>query len=213
MAADRPPASAGPVMGLLSRGLEVWLRQQCEAIDQLEIQLEGSAAALLQGRLEGAGLEAAGVSYERLLIERVRLRSDPLRVRMGRLLRHRTLELEQPFLIRGRIEFSGEGLSRALRDPRWRELSESLAERLLGGGDLAAVILAADHLVLVPDAAAESAGPGRSARIEATPEGLVLQPLDGGRAATIPLDPDLQIERAWIETGRLLLEGAARVRP
>jgi len=200
-------------MGLLSRGLEVWLRQQCEAIGELEIQLEGSAAALLQGRLEGADLEAAGVSYERLLIERVRLRSDPLRVRMGRLLRHRTLELEQPFLIRGRLEFSGEGLTRALRDPRWRELAVSLAEHLLGSGGIGAVELAEDHLVLMPDVTPEPAGPGRASRIEAGPEGLVLRPLDGGPTATIPLDPDLQIERAWIENGSLLLEGAARVRP
>lgn len=200
-------------MGLLSRGLEVWLRQQCEAIGELEIQLEGSAAALLQGRLEGAGLEAARVRFERLLIERVRLRSDPLRVRMGRLLRHRTLELEQPFLIRGRLEFTGEGLTLALRDPRWRELAVYLAEGLLGTGDLGAVELAEDHLVLMPDAAAEPVGPGRAVRIEAGPEGLVLRPLDGGPAVTIPLDPDLQIERAWIEAGGLLLEGAARVRP
>ncbi len=212
MSDDLAPAPAGPVLGLLSRGLEVWLRQQCEGIEELEIQLQGSAAALLQGRLAGARLAAAGVRYERLLIERVRLQSDPLRVRMGRLLRQRTLELEQPFLIRGRLAFTGEGLTQALRDARWRELGVSLAERLLGTDALGAVVLAEDHLVLT-SAAGETAGPGRAARIEAGPEGLVLRPLDGGPAATIPLDPDLQIERAWVENGSLLLEGAARVRP
>jgi hypothetical protein len=210
---DLAPAPAGPVLGLLSRGLEVWLRQQCEGIEELEIQLQGSAAALLQGRLAGARLAAAGVRYERLLIERVRLQSNPLRVRMGRLLRQRTLELEQPFLIRGRLAFTGEGLTQALLDPRWRELGVSLAERLLGTPALGAVVLAEDHLVLTSAAAGETAGPDRAARLEAGPEGLVLRPLDGGPAATIPLDPDLQIERAWIEKGSLLLEGAARVRP
>ena len=213
MACEPPPAPAGPVLGLLSRGLEVWLRQQCEGIEELEIQLQGSAAALLQGRLAGARLAAAGVRYERLLIERVRLQSDPLQVRMGRLLRQRTLELEQPFLIRGRVAFSGEGLTQALRDARWRELGVSLAERLLGTEDLGTVVLAEDHLVLAPATTDGSAGPGRGARIEAAPAGLVLHPLDGGPTATIPLDDDMQIERAWVENGSLLLEGAARVRP
>jgi hypothetical protein len=201
------------VLALLSRGLEVWLRQQCEGIEELEIQLQGSAAALLQGRLAGARLAAAGVRYERLLIERVRLQSDPLRVRMGRLLRQRTLELEQPFLIRGRLAFTGEGLTGALLDERWRELGVSLAEHLLGSDVLGAVVLAEDHLVLTAAGGGESAGSGRAARIEAGPDGLQLHPLDGGPAATIPLDPDLRIERAWIENGSLLLEGAALVRP
>jgi len=44
------PEGGGPVLRLLARGLELWLRQQCDSIGHLEIQLSGSAAALLRGR-------------------------------------------------------------------------------------------------------------------------------------------------------------------
>ena len=42
---------SGPMLSLLARGLELWLHQQCDAIEDLEIAMEGSAAELLRGRL------------------------------------------------------------------------------------------------------------------------------------------------------------------
>ena len=46
---------ADPVLKLLASGLQFWIRQQCESVDQLELQLHGSTLALLRGRLEGGG--------------------------------------------------------------------------------------------------------------------------------------------------------------
>jgi hypothetical protein len=43
--------TSGPVMQLLASGLQLWVRQQCDAIESLEIQLEGSALGLLRGKL------------------------------------------------------------------------------------------------------------------------------------------------------------------
>jgi hypothetical protein len=82
-------AEGGPLLGLLARGLELWLRQQCQAIGDLEIRLEGSAAQLLRGRLAGVALTARRVTYQNLQLERVELRSTPIRVRMAGLLRNR----------------------------------------------------------------------------------------------------------------------------
>ena len=74
---------SGPVLGLLCRGLEFWVRQQCQAIDSLQIRLEGSALQLLRGRLEGVRVEARGVRYQDLELEEVRLRGEAMQVRMG----------------------------------------------------------------------------------------------------------------------------------
>ena len=132
---------SGPVLALLARGLELWLRQQCEAIEAVEIHLEGSALKLLRGRLEGVRLSARGVIYQAMEIERVELRSNGIRVRMGPLLRHQRLELENPFQIEGQVALSGEGLDRSLRSPRWQDLGRDLARGLLaaaipaGSGD------------------------------------------------------------------------------
>ena len=105
------------MLGLLSRGLEFWLRQQCDGIEQLEIQLAGSASQLLRGRLDGVRLVARRVVFQALQIEHVELQSEPIRVRMGALLRTQMVQLQEPFRIQGQVALSSEGLSHSLSTP------------------------------------------------------------------------------------------------
>lgn len=78
MADDTTPKSSGPVLQLLASGLQFWIRQQCEAVESLELQLHGSAMALLRGRLEGVSLVARRVVFRELEIEMAELRSGPI---------------------------------------------------------------------------------------------------------------------------------------
>jgi hypothetical protein len=68
-------------MALLARGLDLWLRQLCEAIERLEIRLEGSGLRLLRGRLDGVRLRARRVVYQAMEIEEVELRCDGIQLR------------------------------------------------------------------------------------------------------------------------------------
>ncbi|MEB3323224.1 MAG: DUF2993 domain-containing protein [Synechococcaceae cyanobacterium] len=207
-----PEATSRPVMGLLERALEFWLRQQCQAIGELRIRLEGSAAGLLRGRVEGVRLTAREVVYEHLEIAHVELVSAPLQVRMGALLRRRVLELEDPFQVRGQVAFSGEGLGRSLQADRWRSLGDALAADLLGRPPLAGLRLVEDHLLLLAPPDPPGAGE-RAVHLRPAPGRLEVVPLDGGPPLEIPIDPDIRIEHAGIGAGLLRLEGEARVQP
>lgn len=225
---SEPNTSGGPILKLLARGLELWLRQQCSALDRIEIQLLGSSGKLLAGRLDGVRVTARRVVYQALEIESVDLSSEAIRIRMGSLLRSQSLELEQPFLIRGAVVFSGEGLSRSLGTPRWRSLGDELAEALLGVTPLAAVRIDGDQLVL---AALATSGDGpleRRAQLSASGGTVRLQasglsgsdPGDGGGAAAageldlhLPMDDNITIQRVEVAAGLLELQGEARVQP
>lgn len=206
--------SGRPVLGLLARALEFWLRQQCQAIEELQIRLEGSAAGLLGGRVEGVRLSARGVVYENLQIARVELVSAPLQVRMGTLLRRRRLELEEPFRVSGHVAFTGEGLGESLRSEHWRSLGDALAEAMLGSPPLGAVRLAEDHLLLAGlDADVPAASGERAVRLRPAPGRLDVVPIDGGPAMVIPVDPEIRIDRVDVGAGAIRLEGEANVRP
>ena len=223
---DAGPSSAegasagGPVLRLLARGLELWLRQQCEAIEDLQIQLEGSAAQLMRGRLEGVRLQARGVVFQRLEIERVVLRSAPLQVRMGVLLRSQTLSLEHPFRIAGTVAFSAEGLSRSLSTPPWSELGDMLAEELLGLAPLAGLRFEGQRLILCSAARNQGRPLERPTRLLIEEGALVLQAeadADGeegtARQAQLPRDANIDIQRIEMGGGLLELHGEARVSP
>ena len=210
------PAAAGPVLRLLARGLELWLRQQCEAIEELQIQLEGSAAQLVRGRLDGVRLQARGVCFQRLRFERVVLRSDPLQVRMGSLLRSQTLRLEHPLEIRGSVAFSAEGLSRSLTAPPWSALGDALAHELLGHTPLAALRFEADRLILCGQSSLHGQTLERSTRLQIEQGGLVLQAESEGAEgapalARLPRDANIRFESAEVAGDLLKLKGTARV--
>jgi len=203
----------GPMLALLARGLELWLRQQCEAIEDLEIRLEGSAARLLRGRLEGVKLTARRVVFQQLEFEAVELRSAPLQVRMGALLRSQRLKLEHPFRIEGSVRFSDEGLNRTLATSPWRELGDGLAEELLGLAPLGRLRFDGDRLILSTMGAAGGTPIELGTSVEASGGTVQLRAEPDGRIARLPMDPHVQIERAELGCGRLELAGQALVSP
>lgn len=212
-AAATDPGS-GPVLALLSRGLEFWVRQQCQTVDFLEIRLEGSALQLLRGRLEGVWVQARGVRYQDLELAEVRLRSEAMRVRMGALVRRQVLELENPFLVVGSIVFSGEGLNRSLAHPNWSWLGDQLAEGMLGLRPLSGLRLEENRLVLqaVPSGPATTTVE-RVTLVEAQEGTVALRSENGDLAMTLPMDPAIRVESACLGAGLLELVGRATVQP
>ncbi|MFM7312187.1 MAG: DUF2993 domain-containing protein [Cyanobium sp.] len=211
-----PAGGGGPVLALLARGLELWLRQQCEAIEDLQIQLEGSTVQLLRGRLAGVRLNARNVIFQRLEIERVELRSEPLQVRMGTLLRSQAFQLEQPFGITGTVVFSADGLSRCLSTPPWSDLGDALAEELLGLAPLAGLRFEGERLILRSQPVNKGQPMERSTRLLIEAGGLVLRAEPDGvdafpRLAHLPQDANIRFEEAEVGGGLLELRGRARV--
>ncbi len=207
----------GPVMQLLASALQLWLRQQCDEIDSLEIRLDGSALALMKGRRAGVHVRARRVSYQSLEIELVDLCSEPIQVQMSQLLRGRGLQLENPFRIRGLVGFTAEGLSRSLAQPQWRVLGDAIGDALLGISPLSELRVEANQLILSALTAGEQGRMELAVDVRAvdgTVEFRSLEAVEDGVAVhRLPMDPNITIEKAALEAGMLQLSGAARVIP
>lgn len=211
------PAGGGPVMQLLASGLQLWVRQQCDAIESLEIRLEGSAMALLRGRLAGVQVMARRVTYQGMQIELVDLCSDPIEVQMGRVLRGGGLQLQHPFRIRGQVSFTADGLTRSLARPEWRALGDAIGEALLGITPLTELRVQANRLVLATQGVAERGPVELETEVQAVEGTVEIRGVDGpaGEVARhrLPMDPNITISQASIEAGMLQLLGEARVSP
>jgi hypothetical protein len=201
------------MLRLVSAALQLWLRQQCERVDSLEIQLQGSARSLLRGRLAGVQVKARGVLYQNLQLELVDLTSGPLRILMGSLWPGRAVQLQEAFTIRGLVSFTAGGLNHSLAQPRWRSLADQLAEELLGITPLVGLRLRDNRLVLAAQAVGEARPVELDITIAIADGGLELVAVDGGHRSLLPLDPALRLARATIEAGMLVLEGQATVTP
>jgi hypothetical protein len=205
-AADRQP-----LLQLLARALELWLRQHCDAVQNLEIQLQGSTRELLQGRLAGVRVQARGVRYRQLELELVDLQVGELQLQLGRLWLGQLPQLPQQIPITGLVGFTPEALSRSLRQPQWQALADQLAEQLLGITPLLAVQMRGNRLVF------QAQGLGRSEPLElettlcAEAGSVRISAAAGGIDSLLPMAPSITVERAAIEAGLLVLEGSAVV--
>jgi len=207
MADDSDSKRSSPVLQLLASGLQLWIRQQCQAVDSLEIQLHGSALGLLRGRLDGVSLVARRVVFSQLEIERVELRSSAIAVQMGGLLRGKALQLEHPFQVEGSVALTAVGLSRSLSTAHWRGLGDHLADGLLGLTPLQDLRIERDRLLLLAQGMCCETIP------EAVDGRLELMQPDSGQRLALPADPNIRIETAHLEGGVLNLLGTARVSP
>lgn len=213
---------SGPVMQLLASGLQLWVRQQCDSIESLEIRLEGSAMALLRGRLAGVQVMARRVTYQGLQIELVDLRSEPIKVQMGQVLRGRGLQLDHPFRIHGQVSFTGDGLTRSLARPEWRGLGDAIGEALLGITPLTELRVQSNRLVLAAQGVAERGLIELATEVRAAEGTVEIRGVDesnvdgapqGVAVHRLPMDPNITIEQAGIQAGMLQLLGEARVSP
>lgn len=202
-----------PVLQLLAAGLQLWVRQQCESVESLEIQLQGSALQLLRGRLEGVRLFARGVSYRNLRLELVELSSASLQVQMGNLWRGQPVQLQQSFRISGLVSFTPEGLSQSLAQPQWRPLADQLAEELLGIAPLVRLGIRGDRLVFTAQAVGEPRPVELETTLQASAGSVLITAAEGAVSCLLPMDPAVAVERAVLEASMVVLEGNATVRP
>ena len=200
-------------MALLSSGLQLWIRQRCQSVDSLDIELRGSALGLLRGKLEGVQLLARRAVYQHLPIEQVQLTSEAISVHMGNLLKGQPVQLEQAFAITGQLSFSADGVMALLSHPQWQGLADQLQEQLLGRLPLRQLRMTSEHLVFVLQGGAAADAVELAVSPRADGGTIVLASPSGKELFRFPMDPGIVIERVWLEAGMVQLCGRARVSP
>ena len=211
MAPDKQ--ASGPVMQLLSSGLQLWVKQQCQRVESLDIALRGSALELLRGRLDGVVLLARRAVYQHLPIEQVELQSSAISVQTGNLLKGQPLQLDQPFVVSGQLSFSADGLGALFREPHWQALAEQLRDQLFGALPLLQLRIEAEQLVFVLQGSQASEQIELRVQVRAAAGTIELASPAGETLVRLPMDPGITIERAWIDAGMLQLSGQARISP
>ena len=200
-----------PALQLLARALRLWLRQQCDGAQSLEIELLGTTGQLLRGRLAGVRVRARGVSYQQLELALVDLQVGELQLSLGPLWRGQPLQLPPRIPITGMVSFTPEALSRSLLRVQWQSLADQLAERLLGVSPLLGLRIRDQHLVFRAQGLGHSTPLELDTTISAEAGSVRIRAAAGDLAALLPMDPSITVERAAVEAGMVVLEGSATV--
>ena len=208
---------ARPVLNLVRHSLQLWLRGQCDALDHLQVDLEGTPKGLLQGHLQAAHLQARGVVRGALRLSRAIITCRDLQLDLGRLRPGQPLSLATPLRVTLEV---------------WCSTTD-LQHMVLGTGDGAMGVALLTHF------RGPSAGNCRGWQLQTTDAGLRLLPpaqqpptpplllqleavdheivVHGqeapDRPTTVPLDPAVHVHELRLDARHLHLWGEALVRP
>jgi len=205
--------SSGPLLQLLSNGLQLWIRSQCDDVGELKLTLQGSALQLLRGKLDGVSLTARKVSFQKLPLLRAELKTGALRAHINPSHPGQPIQLSHPFNIDGEVVLSGTDLNRAFASERWRWLGDLLSEQLMGLTPLRALSID-DDLLELQAAVIATQDPVRARfGLQASEGTIEITHLETGKSFLLPMDPGIYIQHAHLKAGQLILQGKAIVSP
>ena len=204
---------SGPLVQLLARGLQLWIRSRCKAVGDLKVELQGSSAGLIRGRLEGVSLEARDVNFDGLPLQHAELNSGPVRVKVNFSRPSQAVQLEDAFSLTGNVTMKGKELNQALLSERWRWLGDLLTEELMGLTPLGGLRIDNDILELQAAVKGQSEPAIQRFSLQALSGTLQIRPLEGDGQVDLPMDPSIQIDKAVLAAGLLHLSGRANVTP
>ena len=204
---------SGPLLQLLSNGLQIWIRSQCDEVGELQLNLQGSALQLLRGKLEGVSLTARKVSFQKLPLLRAELKTSALRAHINPSQPGQPIQLSHPFHIDGEVVLNGSDLNRALATDRWRWLGDLLSEQLMGLTPLQSLSINDDRLELQAAVIATQDPVCAQFGVQAAKGTLQITHLETGKSFLMPMDPGIQIQNAHLKAGQLILQGKAIVSP
>ncbi len=206
-------SSSGPLLHLLSNGLQIWIRRQCDQVGELKLSLKGSALQLLRGKLDGVSLTARKVSFQKLPLLRAELKSGALQAHINPSNPGQPIQLVHSFDIDGEVVLNGCDINRALASDRWRWLGDLLSEQLMGITPLRSLSIDDDLLELQAEVVSTQDPVRARFSLEAAKGTIQITHLETKKSLLLPMDSGIHIQHAHLKAGQLIIQGKAIVSP
>ncbi|MFT0796341.1 DUF2993 domain-containing protein [Synechococcus sp. H70.1] len=230
------PAFAQIAGSLLNPLVAAWIRSEVQQVENLQVQIAGSDAQILNGQIPQAQVSGDNLIYQGFQISHLRLRGQDIRLNVGEAIQGRSpLRLLAPVPVQVSLRLTEADLNRTLQAPLIQsQLAQAQVQLPFGKQTV-------PFFIRQPQVALE---PGRL-RIQAqlmTPEGAAVPvtvltglqaqgpnqlrlvnpvwvsegqeiPIPGLADFPIQLDPAVRIDRLELQSGQILYEGMLVIYP
>lgn len=203
--------NSNPVLKILSNALKFWIQSQCEAINELELELTGTTLGLMKGQLKGIKVEAKEVIFQGLPIYNAKLESGPLEIKIDFQKPEKKISLGENFNLTGRVLLSDEQLNKAFLTARMKDLGNDLSREITGEVPLGQISFKQDKFVLRASKKRNKEAVNNIFQINSRNGKIIILDQISGKETIIPMDNAIYIKKAEIRASKLFLEGLAKV--
>jgi hypothetical protein len=231
-----PPGFAQIAGSLLSPLVAAWIRSEVQRVDNLQVQIVGSDAQILNGQIPQAQVSGDNLSYQGFQVSHLRLQGQDIRLNVGEAIQGRSpLRLLAPVPVQVSLRLTEEDLNRTLQAPLIQAQLAQAQVQLPVGGQVVPFLIRQPQVTLeqgrlriqanltTPEGVEapvtvltglEAQGPNRLRLVNPlwVSEGQEI-PIPGLADFPIQLDPGVRIDRLELQPGQILYEGILTIYP
>ena len=119
----------GILAKLIEKGIEIYLRKECENISELNINIFATSLQIVKGQINNIIILAKKVEYKRLLFDEIELEAN--KVNINYQININQIKFNNDFKITFKISLSDYSLNQILLSKHWSWLGESIAKAML----------------------------------------------------------------------------------
>jgi len=199
------------IFKFIETAIKFWVRSQCDYIKELNIDIQGNSLNLLRGELKGASLLAKEIKFKNLDIHFAEITTGLIRFKLNTSLNKKKFELQENFEIKGRIIMEDIYLKESLSTYPFEWLGELIAKELLQAKSLDDLKIKDGFInIYASDKTIAKCMSGSFTAI-ASEGTIVIKKKDSTEEISLPMDPNINIERVFLNKNQLCLEGISRV--
>ncbi len=113
-----------PILPLLSKGLELWIRSRCKSIDEISVTLKGSSDQLIKGKINNGKIKAKGVLLQEFLICEAELNTDLIEIDFNLLNINKLINLKDSFRVQGSITIKEDNIVKIIESKRHKSIKK-----------------------------------------------------------------------------------------
>ncbi len=237
MVVNSLPATAQIASALLSPLLSAWIRTEVNQVENLEVQVVGADADILNGVIPQATISGTNLLYQGFQVNQLRLSGQDIRLNVGDAIQGQPLRLLAPVPVQVSLQMTEADLNQTLSSPTIRQqLAQAQVNLPIAAGQEVPFLISDPNVTLEMDRirieANLSLSEGEPVPVTlttgltpqnqnqliltnpnwVTPEGQSL-PIPGLEQLLIQLDPDVRIDRLDLQQGVLQYEGQLTIQP
>lgn len=231
------PATAQIASTLLSPLLAAWIRTEVDAVENLNVQISGADADILNGVIPQASISGSNLRYQGFQINQLQLAGQNIRLNVGEAIQGQPLRLLAPVPVQVSLVMTEADLNQTLSSPTiQQQLAQAKVSLPLAAGQEVPFLISDPNVTLeseririqanlslsdgepLPVTLTTGIEPQNQNQLIltdpnwVTAEGQAL-PIPGLEELLIQLDADVRIKRLDLQQGQLHYEGQLTIQP
>lgn len=237
MVVNTLPATAQIAGSILSPLVAAWIRTEVDQVENLNVQIAGADADILNGVIPQASISGTDLLYQGFQVNQLQLTGQNIRLNVGDAIQGQPLRLLAPVPVQVNLQMTENDLNQTLSSPAIQEqLAQAQVSLPIAAGQEVPFLISDPNVTLEPNRIRIEANLSLSAGEPlpvtlttgltpqnqnqllltdpnwVTAEGQIL-PIPGLEQLLIQLDPDVRIDRLELQQGLLHYEGQLMIQP